>query len=189
MEADLATIREMPPDEVEWWLTLVENGQVSPPNDFNWLGLAQAAQTSAHDAMTIDAERLEWARVGARVYELLLRDGHDKAARFGAFLSQFALRSYVIVRLGPIPGDTLFDVASVIDSLRRHLPLEFEAAGQMVYRLQEAGAKQWGGMIDDLRVLRQTKNLLNATVLLHEQGYFQDAPDIARWFALREALP
>jgi hypothetical protein len=49
--------------------------------------------------------------------------------------------------------------------------------------------RQWDDMLDDLRMLRRTKNLLGATRSLREASHFQQMPEVERWFELRAALP
>jgi hypothetical protein len=123
------------------------------------------------------------------VYEKLMRDSKEHAARFSFLYEQLFVRSYVIKLLGSIPGDPRFDVISVIECLWERLPLRYEQAMQKAQQVRATDVKQWGGLIDDLRALRWTKDLLGATAQLHAVGHFQQAPDIARWFYIRETLP
>ncbi len=190
MDADLDSIRTMPLDEVERWLTRVEKGQAAGPPEINqWLYLLATWNGNVRRPGS-DEERVRWARVAVRVYGKL---DSESASRLCSFLAdQLRLRSYVIEQFGSIPGDLFFDVASVVETLRRRLPLGYEEAALALQRRRAADPadpKERYTLSDDQRRLRGTKNVLKATAQLHEHGNFQDAPDIERWFELRAALP
>ncbi len=186
---DWRDLQQMPGEQLNRLLSLVEAEQITVAESFPWLTLAEWAGAHMCDyAELADNERLEWARIGVRAYKLGMRAAKDQRSSFSFLPSQLLLQCRVITRHGSIPGDPYFDVAAVLTYLLQNHPLSYEEAVSKTQQVQ-ANSRQWGKMLDDLRTLRWTKNLLTATKSLHEAGFFREAPAVERWFELREALP
>jgi hypothetical protein len=186
---DWRDLLQLTGEQLNSWLALVETERITVAESFPWRTLAEWADMHVYrDVDPTDNERLVWARAGVCANKLGVQAAKDRGSRFSFPSSQLLLQCHVITRHGLIPGDPFFDTPAVLTCLLQNLPFSYEEAVRKVQQVR-ANPRQWDDMLDDLRALRRTKNLLNATRSLHDAGRFQQIPEVERWFELREALP
>lgn len=163
---------------VEAWLDCVDAGDAHVPASFNWLGVAEEAAASARQSAA--APDLAWARAAVRLYDRLA--GADEGGRDAFEQSAMLLRAWLIVRLGPAPGDSLLDPAFVMHWFFARLNITPAEAARL--------AREPRGLpLPELRRLRRIKNRLNVIRVLADAPGFAPDAELAAWLDLRERLP
>src|SRR5947209_3363836 len=92
------------PAAVQNWIMDIWQGRRQAPDDFNWLGLAQAAAAEARASLS-----LSWARVALSTYDYLSTQSpaYDQN-------SAMMLRAYLIRHMRPRAGEEMLDPAIIV---------------------------------------------------------------------------
>ncbi|MFB2923474.1 hypothetical protein [Aerosakkonema funiforme] len=170
-------------DSVLAWLKSIESGHSSPPEGFNWLGLAEAASFDAleGDRHYPNKPSIKWAEVAIKVYEQLAESANADA-RDSFMNSSMMLRSATIAKFGAVPGHPVLDIDQILrwfnDSLR------------MSYSEAATKAANWKKcQIEEIRELRQIKNRLRVISVLADSDKLILNPEIHSWLSLQQKLP
>ncbi|HAZ43756.1 MAG TPA: hypothetical protein DDW76_27685 [Cyanobacteria bacterium UBA11369] len=168
---------------VKAWLKNIESGQLEPPEDFNWLGLAEAAAFNAHSDLDKDSNRanLLWAEIATSVYQRLATEASSQDGE--SFInSMMMLRAAMIAKFGSVSGHSLLDINSIISWFFRSLNMSYDEAREK--------AQYWRNCpVDRSRELRRIKNRLAVLSVLFESDQFPANEELNAWLALKERLP
>lgn len=180
---------DMGPAHVSGLLDRVRAGQSSLPDDFNWLGLAEAAALLARSGGA--RPDVEWARAATAIYEWLGRAAGGEG--FTYTLSSMNLRAYLISRLGAAAGHDLLDAGRVVEWFRGNLPTDSGKAEESlaVWKAVTSGqlTELTAAHLENIKGLRRVKNMLNVLSLLDEAGALPPDPDVRAWLSLKNNLP
>ncbi len=170
----LEQVLALHPAEILTWLQ-----STNAPEDFNRLGLAEAA---AQEAIHADSHTaLSWARVAIDLRNRIAATARDEALRHSQTVSAMMLRAATIDRYGSVAGDPIRDCDLIYRwFLDRHV-------GQI--DITAADARRWRDLpVERIRELRRIKNEL--AVLSNLQGCVDEPPaEIQQWLQLRPDLP
>jgi pterin-4a-carbinolamine dehydratase len=172
-------------EDADWvlnWLTTVELEPSSAPEEFNWLGLAEAA---GFDALEDDRHHpnisIKWAEIALKVYNKLA-ESTNVDTRDSLLNSSMMLRAAMIVKFGAIPDHPVLDVNSILHWFKDSLKMSYSEA--------ESKAANWKKCkIEEIRELRKIKNRLKAISVLANSGKVVLAPEINLWLSLQKQLP
>jgi hypothetical protein len=177
-EHDLQRLLRSEPERIEARLA----GADPPPDDFNWLGLAEVAAARAlrQDPQPLDA-LLPWARVAQLAYRRLIARAGSVAEADRYEESLMRLQAGLIRRHGHRAGDPFLDCDQIFDwFLGRHAG-GFDAA--------QGDSRRWRELpVARIHELRTIKNHLGVIRLLERCDRF-GTPEIRRWLDLRDQLP
>ena len=168
---------------VESWLKNIWHGQLEAPEDFNWLGLAEAATFKAHSDSNEDfnAANLMWAEVATSVYERLAAESSSPESE--SFVnSAMMLRVAMITRFGSISEHDVLDINFITRWFFSSLDMSYDEVNEKAHSWQTCS-------INDIRKLRQIKNKLSVLSVLSESDLFQLNEELSAWLALRKKLP
>ncbi|KAF3885147.1 MULTISPECIES: hypothetical protein [Nostocales] len=171
------------------WLKDIWSGQLKAPKDFNWLGLAQAAGTTAsyniHNFDDSDtACALPWAEVATLTYDLLVsKVESDKQEPY--MLSSMLLRAAMIERFDAIPGHPVLDLDRISHWFFDNLTMSPQEAQTKTLSCWE----DIKGSIKDMRELRRIKNRLNVLLVLVDSGKILPNEELKAWIYIRDILP
>ncbi|MBW4496335.1 MAG: hypothetical protein KME26_25315 [Oscillatoria princeps RMCB-10] len=182
----LNLILQQDADSVLAWLKNIFSADSSPPEGFNWLGLAEAAAFNAHEGKRHDstAPDIKWAEVATTVYDRLaaLADKAKPGSGESFTISSMTLRAAMIRKLGGVPGDAVLDINRLLQWFWDKLKWSREEV--------EKKAANWRALnIEEIRELRQLKNRLKVISALADSDKFVLEPEIKAWLSLREKLP
>jgi len=171
---------EQDPTSVYHWIRQVQTGRTSAPEDFNWLGLAEAVTTQASFKQDLEGQQdLMWALAALAAYRILMGPtSQDDSLE----VSIMHLRAFFIRRYRSLPRSMLLDIDQIVDWFWARLPCSLDEAQQKVNELQTLPA-------DDLLELRRIKNRLAVLVPLVDDQKLQPDEELQRWLELREDLP
>lgn len=174
------TLLEQDPTSVYHWIRQVQTGRRSAPEDFHWLGLAEAATTQASFEHDREGQQdLMWALVALAAYQILMGPTSQNVS---LELSMMHLRAFFIRRYRSLPGNVLLDIDQIVNWFWARLPCSFVEAQQKVHELQTLPAY-------DLLELRRIKNRLAVLVPLVDDHKLQPDAQLQQWLELREDLP
>ena len=178
--------------DVDTWLKRVDDKEVALPGKFNWLGLADTASLKARESLD-----REWAHVAIKIYERLAHtDRPDSSFAFSAMM----LRAYMIEKLGHIANDPIQDVQTIIHWFLKNLTLNYqetlglldkweELKADIVDQVADAQDVQRHLSLEDVRALRQIKNMLNVIEPLVKNGSLSPDKSLAAWLSIKDKLP
>jgi hypothetical protein len=169
--------------QVQDWLKNVWSGKQKAPENFNWLGLAEAATSVAYSdyANNIKAPNIYWAEVATFIYDQL-SNGANLQKQDAYMLSSMALRAAMIEIFGEISGHPVLDLDRVINWFLDNLPMSYKEA--------ETKAASWSKCpVEDIRELRRIKNRLNIISVLAESKKCVLNEELNTWLSLRHKLP
>ncbi len=169
--------------ETRAWLTRAWAGAEIVPEDFNWLGLAEAATFTAQEG-----NDLMWAQVAVAVYDHLA-SGSAMGNGSGYANSAMHLRAVMIRRFGPCDGDPVLDVHRLVQWIRDSLTLPSHEAVRRATAWRDADMEEQLRRIDDVRQLRAIKNRLAVLELVAAPGPFHPPADVQLWLDVRHLLP
>jgi hypothetical protein len=163
------SLLNMSPDSILEWIEIHKE-----ETTFNWLGLAQVSLNSVYHSKSSKEDRLNWAKIPARVYELLSNDhSHDVAGMM--------LRAYLIKNFGAVKGDQLRDPEIIYSWFNKRVEHSFEDYCMRIVPLNAMP-------LEDLRCLRRLKNRISVLKLLVETVGADNAK-IRNWVELWPKLP
>lgn len=162
---------------VKAWLKQTELDLLKLPEEFNWLGLAEAAAFEAQSASDIT-----WAEVAILVYERLTAETTNNSTRESLMISSMLLRAAMIAKFGSVPGHPVLDIDSIIHWFYNSLTITHDSAVQK--------AANWRSCnIEEIRELRRIKNRLGIISVLADSEKYILNQELKDWLALREKLP
>lgn len=166
--------------QVLTWVKYILTGKLPTPENFNWLGLAEAAAFRASYEKRKE-DSLQWAEVAISIYEYLMKDA-DLTGRNSFVYSLMNLRANMIMRYGAVSQDRVLDVKQVIDLFFCDINISYTEAATK--------AAVWKNLsIENIRELRRIKNRLSALKSLSDAGKLPLNQELKSWLDLREKLP
>jgi hypothetical protein len=175
---DLNELLSWDPIRIESWLSNFASSE-PPPEDFNWLGLAEVAASRAA-AATDGAAQLAWGRIAQAAYEHLSSRA-DPASSYRHTEDAMRLRAELIRAQGPRSNDPLLDCDEILDWFLQNVDRPVDEIRQRTARWRELDP-------NEVLELRRLKNRLAILRRLDRcPGIGRE--EIARWLALWELLP
>lgn len=165
------------------WLKSLESGHSSPPEGFNWLGLAEAASCDARegDRNHPNKANIKWAEVATKVYDRLAESAN--ADTKDSFMnSSMMLRAAMIVKFGAVPSHPVLDLDLILRWFNDSLKMSYSEAA-----IKAANWKKC--QIEEIRELRQIKNRLRVISVLADSDKLLLNPEIKSWLSLLDKLP
>jgi hypothetical protein len=185
------------PIEIQGWLHRVWSGEITPPQHFNWLVLAEVAGTYAQRNFVLRPEEasaeesLKWAEISISVYERLAQEAKDG---FSFETSGMVLRAFLITKLGVKFGHPILDPSVIFAWVRKGLALPIIEVRQRAKDWKERLAtglatSASNSSVQELVSLRRIKIRLYPVKLLTENGCLQPDDEITDWLSLHSLLP
>lgn len=179
----LDTLLQQSPAQLYQWVQAIREGLEQVPQDFNWLGLAEAAALRARfgDDQTSSQPDLEWAKVAILIYNQIISEA-TPVYRASLERSVMSLKAYLIDKLGIVPDDPILDVNQIVQWFFEKLHISLKEA--------EEKAALWQSLAkEEILELRQIKNRLAIIKTLAESNLLPPNQELSAWLALREKLP
>jgi hypothetical protein len=163
------------------WLAAVREDPA--PNDaYWWWRVRNMAQSRAYERKLSPGERREWAATMLAASECEQRFGRLKP--WDGARDRFTMRTYIIVNLGPMPGDEMWDPVTLARDVLGTLTLPPDRAREL--------AEHWQTLpIEQMQLLRQHKNVLRPFLpeLVDMLADGEVATRVHEWLAIRPNLP
>lgn len=124
---------------------------------------------------------MDWLRAAVELLEYL---SESEGERFGSSysLASTHLRAYFILRMGAVPDEPLLNLAQIVEWFRKSVGLSAEQALSL--------RANWSSLpIEEIRRLRDIKNILSVFYELARAGLTVSYPDIKQWLEIRDRLP
>jgi len=170
-------------DSVLAWLKSIESGHSSPPEGFNWLGLAEAASFDARegDRYHPNKPNIKWAEVATKVYDRLAESANADT-RDSFMNSSMMLRAATIAKLGAIPGHPVLDSDPILRWFNDSLKMSYSEAATKAANWKKCQS-------EEIRELRQIKNRLRVISVLADSDKLVLNTEIKSWLSLLDKLP
>jgi len=169
--------------DVKNWLKRIWSKQEEVPEDFNWLGLAEAAAFNARSGKgnASNLPDLAWAEIATSIYDDLAAKANRGTGE--SFInSSMLLRAGMIAELGAVSGHPVLDGNQIIQWFFHSLTMSLDEAAK--------NAENWKKLnIDEIRELRRIKNRLKVILVLAKSKKFIPNEELRAWIDLRERLP
>lgn len=180
-----------PASNVRSWFEAVQVKQQRAPQDFNWLGLAQAAGTNAYYDQHQTAEQLVWAEIAILVYEMLAKVGFPDNEPF--LQSAMVLRAAMIRKFSAVVGHPVLDVNAITQWFFTHLNYTYEEAKEKAAYWNESihwqDEDNVSSHIHEIRQLRRIKVRLSVLASLPESEKCRISEELKQWLSLSNNLP
>ncbi len=172
------TLLKQSPQDVLAWIQRAWSGQIEVPENFNWLGIAESAGTTAN----LHAD-IQWAEVAIRIYEWLALQRSNPSFRHSELSSAMSLRSSMMHKHHQtVPGHYVLDPELIVQWFYNELAWNYDEVAEKT--------KNWQALsFEQILLLRQIKNRLSKLKHLVNDGYLQPANDLQAWLALYPELP
>lgn len=179
----LNQLLEQDADLVLAWLKSIESGDSSPPEGFNWLGLAEAAAFNARSGSRQDSTKpnIKWAEVATKVYDRVAAKA-TPGIKDSLMNSSMMLRTAMIAKLGVVPGHPVLDIDSIFCWFKDSVMMSYSEAAKK--------AAEWRICpIEEIKELRRIKNHLRVISVLADNNKLLGNQEINSWLSLRDKLP
>jgi hypothetical protein len=181
----LDNLFELSAGEIDEWLHLLEIGEQPYPTDFNWLGLAEMAdtrmQTQTH-AKNI-SESLEWAKVKISALRVLSDISFE--------ISEMQTRAFLIGNFGARTGDSILDFSILNDWFCNSVTVSLDDVIQQAKDVRIALSNNDRAKLDieKLRELRLLKNKIYVFKILKETDVLLNHSKINDFLGIFDLLP
>jgi hypothetical protein len=174
-ELALGALLSSGPESVRNWFETLKAGRIEPPTQWNLLGLAEGAALRARKELSRD-----WLRLAVDILEYLARvEGRSGESRI---LASMHLRAFFIIRMGENSDEALLTLRPIVEWFRKKVTTPTEQA--------LSASANWSALpIQEIRSLRDIKNMLAVFKELDKAGLLEPYPDIKRWLEIRDQLP
>ena len=193
MEADniVEWLLEQDPSVALQWLQERVEGTQPLPEDFSWYGLTElaASDTFHKQGKVYPVPNLGWAKVAVFAHRYLIdqekhssrlahKPDRKKFTYLGTEVSLMRVQARCILAYGPIPGDAVLDVNSLLACFFDDLPF---SPDEILALYQEKG-KAW--LAQEHRELVRIRMKLEILQMLKEKQVLPANQDLQRWFAV-----
>lgn len=183
---NLNHLLQQSPENVISWLKNIRSGKEAEPQEFNWLGLAEAATFNAHqnadNQQIIPA--LEWAEVALIVDDLLSQKMAENQGKNNDALtiSSMMLRAVMISKFGVNLSHPVLNINLIKEWFRE--------ANKNLSAQEISKITNWRDLeIGKIRELRQLKNRLKVIDILAKSDQLTGETDLKDWLSLGRKLP
>ncbi|HLP91157.1 MAG TPA: hypothetical protein VK184_21580 [Nostocaceae cyanobacterium] len=171
------------PSDVKVWLKRVWLDQEKVPEEFNWLGLAEAAAFEARsgERNVTNTSNIFWAEIAISVYDYLASQANSGTGE-SFIISSMLLRAAMIADYGSVFGHPVLDSNQIIHWFFHSLKMSLDEVIQNTANWKDNN-------IENIRELRRIKNRLKVILVLTESDKFKPDEELKAWLSLREKLP
>lgn len=187
---------------VQVWLKAIWAKEKPVPDNFNWLGLAEAATFRAQNysnflSDSLDSSNLEWAKVAISVYEFLMKNFNNKSFKESLLDSEMNLRVLMILNFGAMDNDDILDVNILINYFFDNLIFSYQEAlikynkwrSLFVENKPDHINSELNQNLQEFNLLRQIKRKLILIRRLVESHHVYPNEELSAWLLLQEQLP
>lgn len=146
------------------------------PADFNWLGIAEMAETRAW----MNESPMKWARVAIAVFERLARERSDLGGPF--MVSSMRLRVGMIGRFGSMQGDDILDPDTILAWFLTNNKDSPKRVAEVVVDWKRRS-------VEEILRLRRIKNQISVIMDLYATGSVTPTNEMLEWISIYESLP
>lgn len=199
------------PENICYWVKNVEAHLSMVPDNFNWLGLAEGAVCEAETLANNNPESFEqallWAKVAVISYEYMLNYLGNRYDRFSLENSLMLLRSFFILKVGPVEKDPVLGTEQIVHWFFQDLLYSQQELRELIQiwqnikgyplllkqlsdnrKITVAGRVFQADMVRNMRILKNKLKILKA---LFENGRLSPTQkeELNNWVLFWEQLP
>jgi hypothetical protein len=197
---DLNLLIQKHPKEVQKWMESILLEETDFPENFNWLGLAEASGSIARDKIESEDFNLgySWAEISIFTYDLLANSTQNLLERLSFQESSMLLRTCLIKKSGSREGDFILDKNIIInwffDNLEFKSIVDLENEISSINKLQESDKstklpENLGEYIERIKNLRNIKRRLSIIKVLFENDQTNLSISLKDWISKWREIP